>query len=116
MQLGNEVQGALNAGRKMVTKTAVSQIRKGMEEDTALHKDTAVSKEKVETVISKLNEFIEPVRTNLKFELHEKLNDYYVTVVDSTTNEKIREIPPKKFLDMYAEMIERMGLLIDEKV
>ncbi|MFA1821347.1 flagellar protein FlaG [Virgibacillus oceani] len=116
MRLGNEIQGALAAGQKITAETAALQIRKGMTEDNALQKDNVINKEQVETVVSKLNEFIEPVRTNLKFELHEKLNDYYVTVVDSITNEKIKEIPPKKFLDMYADMIERMGLLIDEKV
>ncbi|MFP3361912.1 flagellar protein FlaG, partial [Planococcus sp. SIMBA_143] len=50
-----------------------------------------------------------------KFELHDKLEKYYVTVVDSETKEVIKEIPPKKFLDMYAQMAEFMGILIDEK-
>lgn len=75
-----------------------------------------INTDEVETVISKLNEFIEPVRTNLKFELHEKLKEYYVTVVNPVTDEVIKEIPPKKLLDMYAAMAEFMGFLVDEKI
>ena len=47
---------------------------------------------------------------------HEKLNEYYVTVIDPQTDEIIREIPPKKMLDMYAAMADYIGILIDEKV
>ncbi|WP_099159881.1 flagellar protein FlaG [Virgibacillus ndiopensis] len=74
------------------------------------------SSKEVKTVVSKLNEFIEPTRTNLKFEFHEKLKEYYVTVVNPLTDEVIKEIPPKKMLDMYAAMAEFMGLLVDEKI
>ncbi|MBR7797885.1 flagellar protein FlaG [Agaribacter marinus] len=70
----------------------------------------------LETAISKLNNFIEPLRTDLRFKYHEKLNEYYVTVVNPLTDEIIKEIPPKKMLDMYAEMAEFMGILIDEKI
>lgn len=74
------------------------------------------NKEAVEQAIDNLNNFLEPVRRNLKFELHDKLEKYYVTVVDSTTDEVIKEIPPKQILDMYAEMAEFMGLLVDRKI
>lgn len=75
-----------------------------------------VHKSDVETVVNKINEFIEPLRTNLKFQFHEKLNEYYVTVVNPLTDEVIKEIPPKKMLDMYAEMAELMGIMIDQKI
>jgi len=72
--------------------------------------------EEVQTVVSKMNEFIEPLRTNLKFVFHDELNEYYVTIVHPKTNEVIKEIPPKKMLDMYAAMAELMGFFIDEKI
>src|SRR5690606_6610354 len=72
--------------------------------------------ESVEEAVDKLNNFLEPVRRNLKFELHDKLDKYYVTVVDSNTDEVSKEMPPKKILDMYAATAEFMGLLVDRKV
>lgn len=72
--------------------------------------------QEVETVVDKLNGFIDPARTNLKFVFHEQLNEYYVTVIDPITKETIKEIPSKKLLDMFASMAEHMGLLIDRKI
>ncbi|WP_042142658.1 flagellar protein FlaG [Paucisalibacillus sp. EB02] len=70
----------------------------------------------IKSAVDHLNDFIEPLRTNLKFEFHEELNEYYVTVVNPNTNEVIKEIPSKKILDMYAAMGEYMGFLIDKKI
>lgn len=68
-------------------------------------------KERVEAV----NEFIVPLNSSVKFTFHEELQEYYIEVVDKHTDEVIREIPPKKFLDMYAAMAEFMGLFVDKK-
>lgn len=76
----------------------------------------AYKKADVELVVEKFNDFIQPLQTNLKFKFHEELNEYYVEVVDPITNETVREIPPKKMLDMYAAMAEFMGILVDKKV
>lgn len=70
----------------------------------------------IKQAVESLNGFIEPLHTNLKFVYHEELNEYYVTVINPLTDEVIKEIPPKKMLDMYASMTEFMGILIDEKI
>ncbi|OEF99519.1 hypothetical protein BHF71_08740 [Vulcanibacillus modesticaldus] len=75
-----------------------------------------ISKEKLEKTIEGMNQFIKPSQTSLKFQLHEKLNEYFVQIVDSKTNEVIKEIPSKKFLDMYATMMEAIGLLVDQRI
>jgi len=75
-----------------------------------------LNKEELEHVVEVFNDFMKPVRTNLKFELHDRLERYFVSVIDSETEEVIKEIPPKQLLDMYAEMATLMGILVDEKV
>jgi flagellar protein FlaG len=74
------------------------------------------TKENLEKVISAMNDMLEPAHTSSKFVLHEKLNDYYVQIVDEVTKEVVKEIPNKKFLDMYAEMIDFMGIFVDKKI
>lgn len=81
-----------------------------------VHKEEVIHSSEVKTVVSKLNDFMDPVQTNLQFKYHEELNEYYVTVINPLTNEVIKEIPPKKMLDMFASMVEFMGILIDEKI
>lgn len=73
-------------------------------------------KEKVLKVVKGLNDFLSPSHTSLKFEFHEKLNEYYVTLIDEKTKEVVREIPSKKMLDFYAEMTQHIGLLVDKKI
>ncbi|MFC7373000.1 flagellar protein FlaG [Fictibacillus iocasae] len=78
--------------------------------------DKPVSKESIQKTIEGINEFLKSSHTSTRFVLHEKLNDYYVQIVDDATKEIMKEIPSKKFLDLYAEMIERVGLFIDKKI
>jgi flagellar protein FlaG len=73
-------------------------------------------KEKVEAVVNGLNHFLDPSHTSIRFKLHDKLNEYYVTIVDDNTNEVLKEIPAKKLLDIYADMEQRLGLLVDKKI
>ena len=75
-----------------------------------------LSEEAVEKVVNGLNELVQPSHTSIRFELHKELNEYYVQVVDVNTQEVVREIPPKKLLDMYAAMMEFVGLLVDRKI
>ncbi|WP_234028538.1 flagellar protein FlaG [Lentibacillus sp. Marseille-P4043] len=92
-------------------------MESAQEQGNTLHNSKEkTNEEDVKSVLSKLNDFMEPLRTNLKFEYHEKLDEYYVTIVNPKTDEVIKEIPPKKMLDMYAAMAEFMGLLVDEKI
>jgi flagellar protein FlaG len=75
-----------------------------------------VTKEKMQDVVQGMNEFLHASNTHLKFEFHEKLQEYYVTIVDDRSKEVVREIPAKKILDMYAAMTEFVGLMVDKKI
>ncbi|WP_071393567.1 flagellar protein FlaG [Bacillus tuaregi] len=110
-----------NASRvKPVEKTQpaqpVEELLKKMDQQQQESKLVEIDKEKMEEVVKGLNEFIQPVSTSIRFELHDKLHDYYVTIVDDKTDEVIREIPSKKLLDTYANMLEFVGLLVDKKI
>ncbi len=90
-----------------VTKEAVGE--------TASVQDVKVDKDKLNKEIEGLNKWLQASSTHLKFQLHDKLNEYYVEVIDDQTNQVIREIPSKKMMDMVAQMHEMIGILIDEK-
>lgn len=63
-----------------------------------------------------MNKFLEGSNSELRFEFHEKLNEYYVTIVDPKTHEVIKEIPSKKLMDAHAAMREFNGLFINHKI
>ncbi len=51
----------------------------------------------------------------LSYSVHKRTRDIMIKIIDSTTNEVIKEIPPEKNLDAVAKMWELVGILIDEK-
>lgn len=85
------------------------------ESKTAVEESQDLVKKSVKEKVKGMNDFLVPMNTSLKFTMHDELQEYFVQIVDEATNEVIREIPPKKFLDMYAAMAEFMGLFVDEK-
>lgn len=106
---------AIQTTQKMENKIESSTSIKKIEMNDSDHV-TAADKVKIDSLTEKLNKFNEIERTNVKFELHEDLHEYYVTIVNTKTDEVIKEIPAKKMLDMYAAMAEHMGFLVDETV
>lgn len=77
--------------------------------------ELVISKESIHQVVDSLNEIFNINNKNLKFVYHEGLKEYYVQLVNSETDEVVKEIPPKKLLDAYYEMQKLVGMIVDEK-
>lgn len=78
--------------------------------------DEKDTKEKLEQAIDSLNEFFTINNSELKFVFHEGLDTYYAQLVNSETDEVIREIPSKKVLDVFYEMQKLVGMIVDKKI
>lgn len=72
--------------------------------------------EKAQQATDSINKFLESANTQLRFKLHDQLNEYYVVIIDQKTDEVVREIPSKKLMDTFAAMKEFVGVLIDRKI
>ncbi|GMB09120.1 flagellar protein FlaG [Thermolongibacillus altinsuensis] len=96
------------------SETASDEIVK--KNDMVKAEEEIIPKEKLEEIVKGINEFLQPSQTSLKFDLHDELKEYYVQIIDERTKEVIREIPPKKLLDIYAAMMEFVGLIVDKKI
>lgn len=78
--------------------------------------EQSLSKGEIQAAVDGLNKQLIATDAQLKFVYHEQLNEYYVTVVNATTDEVIREIPSKKLMDIHAAMREYIGLFVDRKI
>lgn len=65
--------------------------------------------------IKTTNNRLEGFDRKAEFSIHEKTGDIMIKVLDTRTNEVVREIPPEKMKDMIANILERAGLLVDER-
>lgn len=75
-----------------------------------------VTKEKLQKAVDSINEFFQVDHKASKFVLHDGLDRYYVRLVDTDTDEVIKEIPPERLLDAFYEMQKLAGMIVDEKI
>lgn len=89
-------------------------------DNNPLTKDNASQQElpaeKAKKITETLNNLLETTSTKLRYQYHEKLDKYYVTLVDSETEEVVREIPDRKLMDIYAAMLDFIGVFVDKKI
>jgi len=75
-----------------------------------------VNEKNLKNAVDKLNKFLQGESTYVQYERHDKFkNDFVIKIIDNKTKEVIRELPPKKILDMVAEMCKLAGVIFDEK-
>ena len=65
--------------------------------------------------IDQANKSFKPMNRRFEYSVHEALHRVSIKVIDSNTDEMIREIPPEKLLDMVANMLEVAGIIMDER-
>lgn len=94
-------------------ENSLNQLMKSQEIES---EEYTFPKEKVRKAVDALNEFMTLQNHNSKFVMHDGLERYYVQVVDSKTEELIREVPPKKLLDAFYTMQKFLGMIVDEKI
>ena len=66
--------------------------------------------------IERANNTLRGINTNFKFSIHEETKAIMVKVINSDTQEVVREIPPEKILDMVAKMWEMAGIFVDRHI
>ncbi|MGI6123074.1 MAG: flagellar protein FlaG [Acetivibrionales bacterium] len=120
---------SMDATFKSTVSGVPTQVKPEIAVKSEKHPDTArinnennngYTEEKVsdaflESAINRANYTFEIQNRSLRFKIHERTNEIIVKVVDSETEEVIREIPPEKLLDMFANMLELAGLIVDER-
>jgi len=72
-------------------------------------------KKELQKIVEELNKALNPLNTSLKFKFNDKIDFLTVKVVDTKTNETIREFPPKEALKLMEKMRELVGMLFDKK-
>jgi len=74
-----------------------------------------VSERIVIEAIERANNAIVGSNRKFEFTIHESTKEIMIKVLDSETNEIIREIPPEEILDMVAKIWEMVGIIVDER-
>ncbi len=109
-----ESVGSNSAVGKIQQENAIQDAKDQMV-DQEVKKE--LKKDEMDKAIKGVNGFLKSSSNmELSYVYHDDLKQYYVRLIDSTTKEVKREIPPKKLLDAYYAMEKYMGLLVDQKI
>lgn len=78
-------------------------------------KELPVPEKMLNDAIERVNKALAGTYRRFEYSIHEGTKDIMVKVIDTETNEVIREIPPEKILDLVAKLWELAGLFVDER-
>lgn len=88
---------------------------KGQGSNTAeQNSDQQAKNEQIKKAVERLNKQ-SLGNSEAVFGIHEATRRVTIKIVDKTTKEVIKEIPPEKTLDMIAKVWEIAGILVDER-
>lgn len=93
-------------------KQAPWQVKKPMDVEE-LNQIVELSKDDMNSIRENINAALEPINVRLSFNEDQDSGRMVVKVINSETEEVIREIPPEAMLKMAQRMEELTGILVD---
>lgn len=101
-----------------------SQLDNTQEADNSQQTDNTSTQEKVpektqleqnmEQVVKELNQNLSSLNESIRFKYSDDINQLYVGVYDTNTNELIRQIPSEEFIALMSKLREMNGQLLDQ--
>ncbi|MBP1965804.1 flagellar protein FlaG [Paenibacillus aceris] len=88
----------------------ITSIEYQKEQDRRPHGDKELNE-----LVERGNKALRVADTKLQFSVHKGTGSILVKLINTNTNEVVKEIPPEKIVDMVYKMCERAGIFIDHK-
>ncbi len=105
----------VQAAEKIDATTAVVENAQGKTQySDQQNGDQQAVNEQIKKAVEQMNKKM-AVNSEAVFGIHEGTNRVTIKIVDKSTRETIKELPPEKTLDMIAKVWELAGILVDEK-
>ena len=111
VQRGEIRQSKLDEGR--AKKDYAKQLSADKREETSA---ATLSETELSEAVRRANNALEWAKRHFEYSMHDETNTFVVRVINSETDELIREIPPERILDLVARLWEVAGLIVDERV
>ncbi|MBM7582630.1 flagellar protein FlaG [Caldicoprobacter guelmensis] len=99
-----------------IKSTGAKEFGSNMQEMSSTNSDTNVNHQDIIYAVKQVNKALEGTNRRFEYSIHEQTNTIVIKVIDTETNEVIREIPPEKILNLIAKLWELAGIIVDEKV
>ncbi len=108
---------SINSSVENVQSTEFPVLKnENIDKDISDKNQKDISEKDIKSAVNKLNKFLQGENTHIEYERHEIFkNQFIIKIIDNKTKEVIKEVPPKKILDMVAEICKLAGVIVDKK-
>lgn len=100
------------ASHQVVTPVAV---QKGNSAELNYEGNERPSDKDVQSAIEMANKRARMHNTNAQFAYHEETKRISIKIIDSETQEVVKEIPSEETLEMISKLYDLLGMVVDEK-
>lgn len=88
---------------------------KASQADTEQKTSKVDSQKQMDNLVEQLNRSLNPFNTNIRFGFDDSSKDFYVSVIDTKSNELLRRFPREQAEALLPKIQEVNGLLFDQK-
>ena len=89
-------------------------VRAQAEQKDAKDGEQQLSEDEMNEMMQELNELMDRINCNLQFKYHKEVNLFSVKMIDKSTNEVIKEMPPEEMIDSMIKAKDWLGAFIDK--
>jgi len=107
----NRVQGK----QPLAGPETVQSVKQDVVQSADKAAKTSADEAKLDKVVEDLNEFVQVIQRKLQFSVDEESGKTVVKVIDSETDQVIRQIPSEEILEMQNRLGEMNGLLFQTR-
>lgn len=87
----------------------------GKSEQTTDARDVRVGADALNKTVDELNDYVQNLHREIQFSVDSDSNTTIIKVIDATTGEVIRQLPPDEMMRLVDRLDELEGLLVREK-
>lgn len=119
LQKSGNIQQGSNVPAEVVSGLATTQRVNSMAQPNMLSKQLEATEEQlaaIEERVVELNSYMQNLNRSLQFSVDEQSGDTIIKVIDSETDELIRQIPAEELLVLGSSLEEYRGMLLEMTV
>lgn len=111
----NSITGTHHSSFSTGNKDEKVKIHNKDTQKSADNNSSGNSENSLNRTVDKMNKAAQIFDRKVRFQLHEGTNRTIIEIIDTQTDEVIREFPSEKLLDMFSEMEEHLGQVFNIK-
>lgn len=96
-------------------ESIATKNKSDVESDSGLTTSTPPLDEELNAVVKEVNDFIKPLNNSLQFSIDKETGTTVVKVIDTETQEMIKQIPSEEMLALAKALDQLKGLLVKQQ-